>query len=32
VACLLADDLEPALVQLDELEALLKRATLLKWP
>lgn len=32
VACLLAAALEPALEQLDELEALLKRAALLQWP
>lgn len=31
VECLLADDLEPALKKLDELEGLLKRASLLKW-
>jgi len=29
---LLAAELKPALEQLDELEALLKRAALLKWP
>jgi hypothetical protein len=31
VECLLSDDLEPALKKLEELEALLKRASLLKW-
>lgn len=31
VECLLADDLEPALKKLDELEGLIKRASLLKW-
>jgi hypothetical protein len=29
--CLLADDLEPALRKLQELDALLKRASVLKW-
>ena len=31
VECLLADDLGPALKKLEELEALLKRASFLKW-
>lgn len=31
VECLLADDLGPALKKLEELEALLKRAAILKW-
>ena len=31
VECLLADDLGPALKKLEELEALLKRASILNW-